>query len=235
MIINYTNTQYMSTNKVIIFGVEDSAELAHYYLTKDTSYEIIGFTVNQEFIKDENFKPRNSEKTYSVFPFENIENIFPPSEYLLFAPMTGAKMNLIRKKIYEEGKNKGYKFISYVSPKATVCDNKIGENCFILEDNTLQPFTEIGNNVVMWSGNHIGHHGKIEDHVFFTSHVVLSGHCHVKERAWLGVNSTIRDFVTIGEGSLIAMGSMITKSTEDNGFYLGSPAKKQDKNPLDIM
>ena len=89
----------MSTNKVIIFGLEDSAELAHYYLTKDTSYEIIGFTVNQEFLKNEHFKPRNSDKTYSVYPFENIENIFPPSEYQLFAPMTGTKMNLIRKKI----------------------------------------------------------------------------------------------------------------------------------------
>jgi sugar O-acyltransferase (sialic acid O-acetyltransferase NeuD family) len=149
--------------------------------------------------------------------------------------MTGSKMNMVRKRIYEEGKRKGYNFISYVSPKATVCDNKIGENCFILEDNTLQPFTEIGNNVMMWSGNHIGHHGKIDDHVFFTSHVVLSGHCHVKERSWFGVNSTIRDFVTIGEGSLIAMGSMITKSTDDNGFYMGSPAKKQDKSPLDVM
>jgi acyl-[acyl carrier protein]--UDP-N-acetylglucosamine O-acyltransferase len=89
--------------------------------------------------------------------------------------MTGVKMNNMRKAVYEQGKEMGYEFISYVSSKATVCDNKIGDNCFILEDNTLQPFTEIGNNVVMWSGNHIGHHGKIEDHVFFTSHVVLSG------------------------------------------------------------
>ena len=82
---------------------------------------------------------------------------------------------------------------------------------------------------VMWSGNHIGHHGIIEDHVFFTSHVVLSGHCHVKERSWFGVNATIRDYTTIGEGSLIAMGALITKDTEDNGFYLGYPAKKQGK------
>ena len=64
---------------------------------------------------------------------------------------------------------------------------------------------------------------------FFTSHVVLSGHCLVKERAWFGVNSTIRDFTTIGEGSLIAMGSVITKDTEDDGFYMGIPAKKQAK------
>jgi len=209
-------------NKVIIFGTKDTAELAHWYLTNDSNYEIVAFTLNQEYMSATEFKG------LPVVPFEELEKLYPPSEYLCFAPMTGIKMNNVRKKIYEEGKKKGYTYISYISSKATICGNKIGENCFILEDNTLQPFTEIGNNVVMWSGNHIGHHGKIEDHVFFTSHVVLSGHCHVKERAWFGVNSTIRDGLTIGEGSLIAMGAVITKSTEADGLYMGAPAKKQE-------
>jgi sugar O-acyltransferase (sialic acid O-acetyltransferase NeuD family) len=224
----------MKKNKVIIFGTLDTAELAHYYLSTDSIYEVVAFTVNNEYLKETTFKPIGSEKVYPVVAFEELEQIYPPSDYLLFAPMTGVKMNTLRKKIYEEGKSKGYEYISYVSSKATVCGNKIGENCFILEDNTLQPFTEIGNNVVMWSGNHIGHHGKIEDHVFFTSHIVLSGHCHVKERAWFGVNSTIRDYTTIGEGSLIAMGSLITKDTDDGGFYMGTPAKKQEKLAIEV-
>ena len=234
------NIQHMFTNKeiirekVIVFGTNDLAELAHYYLTNDSPYEVIAFTVNKEYLEENVFVPRGTEEIYPVVAFEELEYYYPPSEYLLFAPMTGVKMNTLRKNIYEAGKAKGYKYISYVSSKATVCDNKIGENCFILEDNTLQPFTEIGNNVIMWSGNHIGHHGKIEDHVFFTSHVVLSGHCHVKERAWFGVNSTIRDFITIGEGSLIAMSSVITKNTDDDGFYMGFPAKKQEKTALEV-
>jgi len=215
-------------NKVVIFGVLDTAELAWYYLTNDSNYEVVAFTVNKQYIKDSEFHG------LPVVPFEELEVHYPPSDYLFFAPMTGSKMNNLRKKIYEEGKLKGYEYISYISSKATIFDNKIGENCFILEDNTLQPFTEIGNNVVMWSGNHIGHHGKIEDHVFFTSHVVLSGHCHVKPRAWFGVNSTIRDFTTIGEGCLIGMGSLVTKSTDDDCFYMGFPAKKQDKLPIEV-
>lgn len=214
-------------SKVVIFGILDTAELAHWYLENDSFHTVVAFTVNKEYIKENTFKG------LPVVPFEELEQHYPPTEYRLFAPMTGVKMNTLRKKIYEEGKERGYDFISYVSSKATVCNNEIGENCFILEDNTLQPFTKIGNNVVMWSGNHIGHHGIIEDHVFFTSHVVLSGHCHVKERAWFGVNSTIRDFTTIGEGSLIGMGALITKNTEPNGLYIGSPAKKQERTALE--
>ena len=220
--------------KVIIFGVLDTAELAHFYLTNDSPYEVECFTVNEKYIQSKTFKPRGSEKEYSVVPFEQLEDMYPPSDYYLFAPMTGVKMNNLRKSIYQEGKKKGYEYISYVSSKATMFGNEIGENCFILEDNTLQPFTTIGNNVVLWSGNHIGHHGRIDDHVFFTSHVVMSGHCHIKERSWIGVNATIRDFTTIGEGCLVAMGSLITKDTEDGGFYMGSPAKKQEKTAIDV-
>src|ERR1043165_1195159 len=107
--------------------------------------------------------------------------------------MSPRGMNRAREAIYEGIKTRGYRCISYVSSKATVCDNEIGENCFILEDNTIQPFTKIGNNVVLWSGNHIGHHGVIHDHVTFTSHVVMSGHCDIDRYTFLGVNATLRD------------------------------------------
>jgi len=115
-------------SKVIIFGVLDTAELAHWYLENDSPYTVAAFTINKEYIKEDTFKG------LPVVSFEELEQHYPPSEYRLFAPMTGVKMNTLRKKIYEEGKAKGYDFISYVSSKATVCDNELGENCFILED-----------------------------------------------------------------------------------------------------
>ena len=135
-------------------------------------------------------------------------------------------MSRLRADIYNQIKAKGYELISYVSSKATRFNNEIGDNCFILEDNTLQPFTNIGNNVVMWSGNHIGHHCTIKDHVFFTSHVVLSGHCTIEPFCFFGVNSTIRDGIQLAEGTLVGMSASVTKNTEEWGVYLGNPAKK---------
>ncbi len=199
----------------------DTAELAHYYLDHDSDHEVVAFTVNREFITDPSFHG------LPVVAFEDVETLFPPSDYSFFAPMTGRNMNRNREKIYNEAKSKGYSFISYISSYATILDRKVvGENCFILEDNTIQPFTTIGNNVVLWSGNHIGHHGQIKDHVFFTSHVVLSGHCIVESYSFFGVNSTIRDYTTIAQGSLVGMSASITKETEEWGIYIGNPAKK---------
>lgn len=206
--------------KVIVFGVLDTAELAHYYLTHDSDHEVVAFTVNRQYIEHDNFHG------LPVVAFEKVETIFPPSEYKFFAPMTGRNMNRNREAIYNHAKAKGYQFISYISSRATLFGNEIGENCFILEDNTIQPFTTIGNNVVLWSGNHIGHHGQIKDHVFFTSHVVLSGHCVVESYSFFGVNATIRDYTTIAQGTLVGMASAIMKETEEWGVYVGNPAKK---------
>lgn len=207
--------------KVVIFGLLDTAELAHYYLENDSEHEVVAFTVSREYLKNKEFRG------LPVVAFEDLVTVYPPKKYHLFAPMTAKKMNTLREQIYKEGKEKGYDFITYVSSKATVCDNEIGENCFILEDNTIQPFTKIGNNVVLWSGNHIGHHGIIKDHVFFTSHVVLSGHCIVESNCFFGVNATIRDYTHLAQGSLIAMGASLTiQETEEWGVYVGNPAKK---------
>jgi sugar O-acyltransferase (sialic acid O-acetyltransferase NeuD family) len=208
---------------VVIFGCKDIAQLASYYLETDSQHNVAAFTAHKEFMEGDTFEDK------PLVPFEEVENLFPPDKYLFFAPMTGSKMSKNRRAVYEEAKSKGYRFISYISSKATTCHNTIGENCFILEDNTLQPFVTIGNNVVMWSGNHIGHHSVIKDHVFFTSHVVLSGHCTVEPHCWLGVNSTIRDGACLSVGTLVAMGSCLTKATTAPwSVYMGVPAKQRE-------
>lgn len=216
------NIQYMFTNKVVIFGLNDLAELAHFYFLKEFRFGHpdplpFAFTVNKEYLKEDKFKG------LPVVPFEELEQHFPPTDCFLFAPIAD---NKLREKIYNEGKARGYKFLTYISPKCTNNAASIGENCFIFEDNTIQPFTIIGDNVILWSGNHIGHHSTIDDNVFFTSHVVMSGHCYIKKGAYLGVNSTLRDGITIGENSIVGMGSVVTKSIPDNETWVGSPAKK---------
>jgi sugar O-acyltransferase (sialic acid O-acetyltransferase NeuD family) len=213
----------------VIFGVKDFAELAHYYLSTDSAHEVVAFCVDRDYIP-----ASGSYRGLPVCAFEDVELQFPPAEYRFFAPMSPANINLARARVYARIKEKGYTCISYVSSRATVFDNAIGENCFILENNTLQPFTSIGNNVVMWSGNHIGHHGSIGDHVFFTSHVVLSGHCTVEPYCFFGVNATIRDGLTLAEGSFIAMAAAVLKSTEPWGVYRSNPAKKAEVSSKEL-
>jgi sugar O-acyltransferase (sialic acid O-acetyltransferase NeuD family) len=206
---------------VIIFGIKDFAELAHYYLAHDSKHNVVAFSVNRAYLPEQPVF-----RGLPVIAFEEVESFYPPNEYSFFAPMSPRNMNRDREAVYQAIKSKGYDCISYVSSKATLFDNDIGDNCFILENNTLQPFTRIGNNVVLWSGNHIGHHSVICDHVTFTSHVVMSGHCNIGAYSFFGVNATLRDGLHIAEGSFIAMASAVIKDTEAWSAYKGNPAVK---------
>ena len=216
--------------KVIIFGVQDFAQLANFYLQHDSEHEVVAFSVNREYLPDD-----KSFEGLPVVAFENVEQSYAPADFKFFAPMSPRSMNRLREHIYRQIKEKGYELISYISSKATLFrGTSIGDNCFILEDNTIQPFASIGNNVILWSGNHIGHHSIIKDHVSFTSHVVLSGHCVVEPFSFFGVNSTVRDGIHIAEGSLIGMAAAVTADTEPWGVYKGNPAKKGETLSTDL-
>jgi sugar O-acyltransferase (sialic acid O-acetyltransferase NeuD family) len=215
--------------KIIIFGIQDFAELAHFYLENDSSHEVVAFCVNEKYLPETPLF-----HGLPVVSFENIEVQYPPSKFQFFAPMAPNRMNRLREEVYNNIRAKGYELISYISSKATLFNNKIGDNCFILEDNTIQPFTTIGNNVVLWSGNHIGHHSVIKDHSMFTSHVVLSGHCTVENYCTLGVNATIRDGVILAEGTFVAMAASIIKDTEPWSLYKGNPGVKSEKSTKDL-
>ncbi|CAN0617732.1 Sugar O-acyltransferase [Burkholderia multivorans] len=206
---------------IVLFGLQDYAELAHYYLEHDSPHSVAAFCVNRQYLPES-----GAFKGLPIVAFEDVVDSHPPGDFSFFAPMSPRRMNREREHVFNEIKARGYSLISYVSSRATTCHNEIGENCFILEDNTLQPFTTIGNNVVLWSGNHIGHHGRVGDHVTMTSHVVMSGHCDIGAYSFIGVNATLRDGVAIGEGTFVAMASAITKSTEPWSVYKGNPAVK---------
>jgi sugar O-acyltransferase (sialic acid O-acetyltransferase NeuD family) len=216
--------------RVVIFGIQDFASLARFYLTHDSEHEVVAFSVNEQYLPE-----GGAFEGLPVVAFETVESAYPPGEFAFFAPMSHRRMNRLREEVYNRIKAKGYELISYVSSRATTFpDFTCGDNCFILEDNTIQPFVKIGSNVVMWSGNHIGHHSTIGDHVLFTSHVVLSGHCTVEPYCFFGVNATIRDSARIAEGSLVAMAASVTRDTEAWGVYKGSPAKKGEVLSRDL-
>lgn len=207
-------------SRVLIFGVNDTAQLAHWYLRTDSPHEVVAFCVDRDWLPES-----GAFDGLPVVAFEDVLSPYPPGRFAFLAPMTAADMNRARAGVYERIHAAGYDCISYVSSRATVLTDRIGDNCFILEDNTIQPFVEIGDNVVLWSGNHVGHHGRIRDHAFVTSHAVISGHCDIGAYSFLGVNCTLRDGLTLAEGTFVAMAAALTHDTEAWHAYAGVPAR----------
>jgi sugar O-acyltransferase (sialic acid O-acetyltransferase NeuD family) len=211
--------------KVIIFGLGDIAQIANYYLNTDSEHEIAAFTVDRDYMT------QSALERKPVIAFDEIEKTFPPSECKMFIALSYAQMNKLREGKYHEAKRKGYELISYVSSNCSwLSQFECGDNCFVFEDNTIQPFVRIGNNVTLWSGNHIGHHSIIHDHNFVSSHVVISGHCIVESNCFLGVNAAIGHNVRIARRTLLGVGVNVSKDTEEGGVYVAPRPVKLDKS-----
>lgn len=202
---------------LIIFGTAEIASLAKFYFTHDSDYEVVAFTVDDDYVGADNFEG------LPVIPFSEVTQKYTPDTHDMHVALSYMKLNQLREEKYHQAKEAGYKLANYVSSKATTwSDLKLGDNCFILEDQTIQPTVEIGNNVMLWSGNHIGHGTRIAGHSYLASQIVVSGHCNIGQRCFIGVNATLRDFLTIGDDVFIAMDASVTKDVANGGVVLGA-------------
>jgi sugar O-acyltransferase (sialic acid O-acetyltransferase NeuD family) len=205
--------------KVVIFGTTEMAILMYFYLTHDSPYEVVAFTVNRDYLK----KPVLAG--LPVVPFEKVEAIYPTENHKMFVALWFGRLNKKRAELYSRAKAKGYELISYISSKAiTWPDLAIGDNSFIGEGSVINPFVEIGSNVII-AGSFIGHNSKIKDHCFLAAHAVALGGVTIEPYCFIGANSTIREGIVMGKECIIGAGATITKNTKERCVYIEKTAE----------
>lgn len=209
----------MEKKKLVIYGVGRFAEYASFVFENDDNYEVVGFCMETMYLKKFPETKKNN-----LHPFEAIDVKFPPHEHDLFIAVGN---NLIRERIYTAAKYLGFKLATYVSSDAKYWKNlKIGDNCFVGEGSVLQPFTEIGNNCILFSCR-IGHHSVIGNHTLLSA-CLLGGNVQIGDYSFLGLHSTVKENTKIGTKNIIGMGVVIVKNTESNEIYSAPPAKKRN-------
>jgi sugar O-acyltransferase (sialic acid O-acetyltransferase NeuD family) len=214
----------MSKQPLILLGDGAFAEIAFEYFTHDSEFEVVAFAVERQYLKRDRLFDR------PVVAFEDLEQTYDPARHHFYAALVYTQLNRLRARLYTAAKAKGYRPASYISPRAFVWRNvKLGEHCFIFEGNVVQPFVEIGDNVVLWSGNHIGHHSRIGKDCFISSHVVISGFTDIGESCFFGVNCTLADKVRIGRDCLIGAGALVTKDVAENTLIKGTVGEPSTK------
>lgn len=124
---------------------------------------------------------------------------------------------------------------------------KIGKNCNIGSFVEIRKNVVIGNNCKIQAFAFIPEGVTIEDNVFIGPHACFTNDKYprackrdgslmgpedwklektlVKKGASIGANATILCGITIGENSMVAAGSVVTKSVPPNTLVRGNPAK----------
>ncbi len=208
-------------SKIVIFGIGRGANVATRYFSDDSPHEIVAYTADDEYVKPgANFMGR------PVIPFSRITEEVPPAEAEMFVPLGFQRMNALRAEKFASAKGKGYTLASYISSRILASGTpRFGQNCLILEGNVFNYDVTIGDNVVMWSSNHVGDLSTIEDHVFISSHVVLSGEVKIGARSFLGVNATVSNYVSVGERCYVGANTLVAKDTPPDSVLVtkGTP------------
>jgi sugar O-acyltransferase (sialic acid O-acetyltransferase NeuD family) len=200
--------------RLVIVGDSAFAEVACEYFDHDSRYEVAAFAVEQAYLKRDELLGR------PIVPLETLPERYPRETHDVYVAVVYTQLNRLRTRLMLAAKRAGYALASFVSPRAFVWRNvRLGEHGFIFEDNVVQPFVTLGDNVVLWSGNHIGHHSRIGNNVFVSSHVVISGFCDVGDNCFLGVNAAVGNNIKIARDCWIGPGVVISKDTKEGEIH----------------
>lgn len=199
------------------------------YLNSDARYEVVGFSVNQQFIKE----PLLFGKP--VVALERLPDFFSSSEVSLLMAVGYGDLNRNRQKIYESVKGMGYTIETYIHPDAKVYTESVGEGSIIMPNAFVDVFCEIGVNAVIWGNCSLAHHAKVGNHCWLATGCVLSGSAELGDNSFVGVGATIVNQVKVGTHNVIGAGSLIVKHTGNHEVYISRQTEKFRLNAEDYL
>ncbi|MFC0876844.1 hypothetical protein ACE01N_09625 [Saccharicrinis sp. FJH2] len=124
-------------------------------------------------------------------------------------------------KIPEEQLATGIHPLAYVNPEST-----IGNGVLMLPYSSTSVGVEVQNNVHIYAYGFLGHDSKVRQYSTITAKSIVGGRVIIGEGAHVGLNSSIREDVKIGEYAIIGMGSIVLKNVASHSVVVGNPAKQ---------
>ncbi len=212
-------------SKLIIFGANSLAKLAHFYATNELGMDVLGFAV------DESYKEMDKFESLPVFVWPELKERFSPDEVSVFVAI-GYKSMRAREAVYTKLKASGFQLINLVCSSSYMAKNvSIGNNNFIMPGAVIEPDVKMGDNNVVWSNATVCHDSIIGDHNFFAANVTIGGAVSIGNQNFIGFSSVVHQHIRIGNETLIGSQSLVNRDTQDLSFYRGSPAIKV--SPID--
>ncbi len=108
---------------------------------------------------------------------------------------------------------------------------KIGQNCTIRENVTVNPGTRgggmetlIGDNCLLMANSHVAHDCQIGDNVILANYVGIAGHGVIEDFVIFGGTCVVHQFVHVGAHSFIGAHTMVDADVIPYGMAIGNRA-----------
>lgn len=205
---------------VLLAGNAITAEVLLTYLRQDTRYEIVGLTVDDEYVTQGNVAE------YRSVGVSEVVNAFAPNTHHVIMAMGYGDLNRAREAMFIRLKAMGYSVETYIHPDARVhTRHPLGEGCVVLPGAVVEPQARLGANTMVWSNVTLAHHSSVDDHCWVAAGTVVSGQAKVLHHSFLGVGCTVVNGVTVGEFNIVGAGALITRDTKAHSVHLARSAE----------
>ena len=113
-----------------------------------------------------------------------------------------------------------------IHPSAVVADGvEIGDGSVVMAGAVVNPGTKIGEGVIVNTSSSIDHDCVVGDYCHIAVGAHLCGTVTVGKDTWIGAGATVSNNVKICGGCTIGAGAVVIKDIEQQGTYIGVPAK----------
>lgn len=216
--------------KVILAGNAITADILNCYLTRDCRYQVLGLTVDDEFLQ------KGTMQGLECVPLSRLKETYDPQGCAVIMAIGYNDINRSRESMFHRLKNMGYQIETYVHPDARVyTEHPLGEGCVILPSAVIEPHVRLGANSMIWANTTLAHHSTIAENCWVASGAVLSGQAQVGRNSFIGVNATIVNEVVIGEYCIIGAGALIAKNTKASSVHLARSGEEHRFSSQDYI
>lgn len=121
------------------------------------------------------------------------------------------------------------RFATYVARSATIGrSSEVAPGSILLDGVVVTADAAIGRHVVVMPNCTITHDDILEDFATLAAGVCLGGTVRIGEAAYLGMNASVRQGLTIGAESTVGMGAVVLHDVPDETTWAGVPARRME-------
>ena len=206
----------LESKSIYIFGYS-----GHAYVVIESILDL-GFTIKGYFdIQKANHNPYNlkymgSEKSVDLKQIVGSDFVFP---------CVGD--NLLRNQMLQLFKEKGLNQCTIIDPTANVSPSaQIGVSTYVGKGSIINAQAQIGDACIVNSGAIIEHECGVSSASHIAPGAILCGNVQVGNKTLIGAKSVIRPNLFICGDVTLGAGSVLVKSIENEGTWVGNPARE---------
>lgn len=209
--------------KLVIWGASGHASVVADVVRSQGDYEIAGFLDDSD--------PTRKDTLFCGAPIlgthRELDRIYNDGVRYLIPAFGNCEARI---RVSDLARERGFEIATAIHPSATVASEvEIGSGSVVVAGAVINPYSEIGSNVIVNTCASVDHHCVLEDGVHVAPGTHLAGGVHVGRATWVGIGATVIDGVHIGSGSVVGAGAVVLRDVPEGVVVCGVPARETRK------